>query len=276
MIIFPEWRGRFGNQLFQYSFGRILHLRSGRAVFFPDKFSIDLWTPANLPGITFDGEPIEYERSHFGFDWSILQKPVPLKISGNFEDFRYFAGYREHIRTWLPLPELPDVEEDEVIVHMRRGDFCYRRHCSGRQVSTQAATPVELIIHAIESFGTERDVRIITDDPQDDQVLNVAATSGARIESQGPKEDFLTLCAAKSVVMSPSTFSWWATFLGNPKRVVCPLWEYSHWHLGMQGNENFARPQITDDPRYEYPVWRLFWMLDGEDLLLTAKERLVV
>jgi hypothetical protein len=275
MIQFPEWRGRFGNQLFQYVFGRILNVKSGRTVRFPSRFSIDLWLPESVSGTEFEGDPIDYRVEHSGFDWSILERPRPIRIRGGFEDFEYYAPYRAQIRSWLPLPPLPELSHDEIVVHMRCTDF--REHQSihwskadqAWRTSTSCSTPIDLLCHSVESFGLGRPVRIVTDDLDDPDVGFLARKYQALLVHDTPESDFLTICAAKNVVMSASTFSWWATFLGNPARVVCPLWNGSPWHLGLRGCDGFPRLTVFDDPRFEYPTWHPVWMLEedqSEDL----------
>jgi hypothetical protein len=251
--IIVRWQGQFGNQLFQYCLGHILNLETGRSVRFPKDFHKDgvvyrnLWRPKSLPGtrisplrsllapvLPFDRELATGQV----LDRNLLRSERPVVLRGFFQQYAYYREYREIIREeWLPLP-LPDsqsVRGDDLYVHVRRVGY------------DQWATPHEPLERAIESFGNCRRVFVITDRPQDPFHERLRRRYGAIVESGTWSEDFLKLAAARHVVMSQSTFSWWATFLGNARRVVCPVQRGGVWD-----SHHNIHLMIDDQPRFEY------------------------
>ena len=64
-------------------------------------------------------------------------------------------------------------------------------------------------------------------------VILAAAKVGGIWRPQFPAgtaiEDLRFLSHARRIVMPQSTFNWWATFLGDPDEVVCPLPAFGAW-----------------------------------------------
>ncbi len=117
------WRNRFGNQLFQYGLGRILHREFGVRVEFPPHFYKDkahtvpydnLWRPQSQSGdsffnfkrfISFIDHRAFIRVSGQRFDSALLKKKRPLLLCGWFQRYEYYRPYKERIRKeWLPLP----------------------------------------------------------------------------------------------------------------------------------------------------------------------------
>jgi hypothetical protein len=67
------------------------------------------------------------------------------------------------------------------------------------------------------------------------------------------------MASARKLLMSQSTFSWWAGWLGRAERIVCPLFAPSHWHFGSKlygppdpGALDFPNLIVDDEPRWEF------------------------
>ena len=50
-----------------------------------------------------------------------------------------------------------------------------------------------------------------------------------------PLEQLMFMARSPRLVMSQSTFSWWATFLGNSEQVVCPTPAFGVWSGAYEG-----------------------------------------
>lgn len=50
-----------------------------------------------------------------------------------------------------------------------------------------------------------------------------------KVISQGEIEDFTFLKYSKKLIMSHSTFSWWASFLGDQEKVYVPMYKHKGW-----------------------------------------------
>ena len=164
------------------------------------------------------------------FDPALLKKNRPLLLSGWFQRYEYYQPHKELIRKeWLPLPSLDrvDVHPDDLHLHIRRRDYVIPHTCPGVALW---ATPLLHLERAIGMFSSWRRMVVISDDPDDPFMDHFRNTYGAEVKSGSMTEDFLTLAAAKKLIISESTFAWWAAFLGRAERIVCPIRKNSFWN----------------------------------------------
>ena len=263
------WRHRFGNQLFQYCLGRILHREFGVRVEFPPHFYKDeahaapyddLWRPQSQSGdalLNFRRFMSLVDQRAFipvhgqRFDPALLKKNRPLLLSGWFQRYEYYQPHKELIRKeWLPLPSLDrvDVHPDDLHLHIRRRDYVIPHTCPGVALW---ATPLLHLERAIGMFSSWRRMVVISDDPDDPFMDHFRNTYGAEVKSGSMTEDFLTLAAAKKLIISESTFAWWAAFLGRAERIVCPIRKNSFWNNKHVPEMNLI---VHDESRFEFPL----------------------
>ena len=67
------------------------------------------------------------------------------------------------------------------------------------------------------------------------------------VVSEAWDQDFLTLASCRKLIISNSTFSWWAGFLGKSARVVCPLFAGTLWDKGRTSRDELNLV-VDDDP----------------------------
>lgn len=172
------------------------------------------------------------ERLPGAFRSAVLTTPGPVLLDGYWQDARYFediAGVlREEFRLWQsPVGDAAELEREmlagtSVCVHVRRGDFLnfpeavlpveYFRRAHGliRQLVPEASFWVysDDVAWCREALGFLAPRRIVGED----------AFGGSPALHQ-----YLMSCCHHFVV-SNSTFSWWAAWLGaHPgKRVIAP------------------------------------------------------
>jgi hypothetical protein len=95
------------------------------------------------------------------------------------------------------------------------------------------ASSIDEYRSCLSHFPDAKRLVIVTDDPNDpfhrefDQLGLPWTISGLTWD-----QDFLLLASCRWMIMSQSTYSWWAGFLGRAERIVCPLFPGTHWHLG--------------------------------------------
>ena len=171
---------------------------------------------------------------------------VGTRLEGYFQSWRYFSEIADPLRgqirnlrspsTWYEemLAELS--EEAWVGVHIRRGDYA-----TAQYRDTFGPVSLEYIARGLNFLraiqGPMKSV-IFTDDPdnvrRELRASGVEALADAVIEppvNSDPLESMLLLSQATHLVLSNSSFSWWAAFLGDkPDRlVVAPR----PWFLGL-------------------------------------------
>ncbi len=106
---------------------------------------------------------------------------------------------------------------------------------------------------------------IVSDDYKDRFLNEVADLVASRLEwveaARGTWDaDWLTLASCKNLIMSQSTYSWWAAFLGRCQKIVCPVFPSTFWGKGYRligppkDGRDFPNLEVTDDPGKEW-IW---------------------
>lgn len=216
-MVSVELRGRLGNQLFQYSICRIL----------ADKLNCDFSIPPEWLGKTLFETSMgksPYVRSSVVFDEKINKfNPEVFNIKpdthlfGFWQSEKYFVGYENQIREWLKL-EKPDseyIKKEYCTIHFRAQDGYLRENW---------VLPPEYFESAKNYFrnNVNKDIKfvIVTDNPQ----LSKRYFPQDIIISNDMKKDLSILTHSKNKIISNSSFSWWAAWLGLPHSnlVVAP------------------------------------------------------
>lgn len=136
---------------------------------------------------------------------------------------------REMCRELFRLPDGPRV--DTPVLHVRGSD--YMTFFGGADVSAT----VERLEMCAEGLGARlSSCMVVTDDPAYVRSLGVDAE---RIVHRDIVFDFLLMAYARRLAISPSTFSWWAGFLGTHDRVVFPR-GFGPWDAGVLDGDPFS------------------------------------
>lgn len=148
-----------------------------------------------------------------------------VRLRGLFQDTSELLRYRAHIVSALEpgmtsvkrRTELPN--SPYAAMHVRRGDYLavpeYEKRfgvCSPQYFRSA----IDALDPALPVFASSDD-RAWVDREFGDKSGRVSIFKG-----EDQFEDFMLLTNAAQLVMSNSTFSWWAGFLGAQKLVVCP------------------------------------------------------
>jgi hypothetical protein len=220
-MIEVRYRDRMGNRLFQYCLGRILAEELGFALQaealpgFPKTRKkiegLSIQEPEQvITGQRLDWAGIHADRSH-----------RRVVLDGWFQRYEYYRPWRRKIQEWLvidPAVRAPEIRPD-VVVHVRRGDY----------VRMGWALPFSFYDEAIEILMPHaREVCIVTDDHHDPFLRNFSKWKPKFFQGT-PLETLLLMSRSPQLVMSQSSFSWWPTFLGVAKRIVCPLPQFGIW-----------------------------------------------
>jgi hypothetical protein len=240
------FRGRLGNNLFQYALGRILAENLGLALdcryvapLVPEASKyLKLAGPSRLdellgyfPGVALrlagieaadpaqsfvvaQGKPWTGQKIDFA---AILADRSPRRIDlhGYFQRFEYFDGRESDIRRWFALAPIAtafDVTRRDVLINIRRGlDFGLFGWI----------LPLSYYDRALASVADVGQVYI----------CGTGINDGVRehfkrlrpIYFQGtPVEHFSFMTRFSTVVLSNSTFAWWAAYLSNAESVYAP------------------------------------------------------
>ena len=177
-IITVNFTVGFGNNIFQYVFGRLLAEKNNIDFYSPplEQLGIPLQDKTNIKVGPF-GEKHAAPREHCNLKKVIINdknalyyftrdnlEPAHYVISGYFEDARFYKPFLKTIRSWFPVVEKTNTED--VIIHMRLQNRLIQKAHHKNHISAQA------FVKALDNFEY-KNVHIITDSkkwtPYDEQ-----------------------------------------------------------------------------------------------------------
>lgn len=245
--------GRLGNNLFQYCLGRILAEGLG--------FDLQVRPLAGFDHATGWGAPpaepparTTLLRAHDVDLAGILADPTPrlLLLRGYFQRYAYYRPYKRLIReSWLACDAVPRAAPDDLTIHVRAGDIWQRGRPSRRAHPDYHALPFSFYDAILRSRRWGK-VTVVTEDRFDPMVCKLVAHCGAEVQAGSVLEDFKVLRASANLVMSVSSYAWWAAWLSDAARIYFPLVGIFDPRR-MQLRRSHWRPDlwVDDEPRYQ-------------------------
>lgn len=247
--------GGLGNYLFQYCFGRILAERLGYKLIAPPIPGFPR-TLDSVDGRDYSAERILTLRGQKP-DLSLLDHAAAafhIRLTGYFQRYEYYRAHRRQIREWLATSDTIDFEArpSDVVLSIRRG----------RDYIPRYGLPLSYYENALASLEYDR-VFICTNEPADPFIRFLVKKYGAILKAgtfQGGKkppsyladalDNFLFIKKFDKIIISNSSYPWWAAFLSDAHEIVFPrpssgLWSPNHPH-----SKNISLE--VDEARYEY------------------------
>ena len=245
------WKNGLGNQLFAYSYGRILSKQLGHNLTYSG--TMDSWKGTSLLDYEFISEP-EHISKHNGEE-IVVNIDYNRHQAVDLENPHSYTNYLEQIKSWFPKVEKSNT--DDLVVHLRLGDNGPNIH-----------TPFDWYKKAIEDNEITFDkLYLITDGSDSEDAKSFKSYYNAEIPSsvnvstnQDWKKymsetifDFNFIRRFDKILFSNSTFSWWASLLSDATQVwFNKEWQPNHYN-GM------IRLGETDYPNWKgiipYSLW---------------------
>ncbi len=264
--------GQIGNQFFHYGLGKILAEKRGLDFVPPEHFvdknnnpvkwsGAPLFTMRRTVGMRHMTKAIQFGAYHW-YDFDALPTGHPLHICyGHWCRYELFREWKDRIKNdWLAIPadRFIETDPDALYIHVRRTDFTDDFAGTIDTNFQSSATTIEQFAACLEVAGSYRKLILVTDAPRD-PFLDGFKVFGVPVEivSNVWDQDFLLLASCRQLIMSNSTFSWWAGFLGKAERIICPLFPDTYWGrgAGARGPEREQYPNlcVDDEPeRWDY------------------------
>jgi len=244
-----KYKGQLGNNLFQYSLGRIIAEETGRKLVaspipgFPE-------TRTEVDGTVGEGSPIICSGQTIDLD-HLLRSDLdrPILLEGYFQRYEYYRDHASDIQVWLRPGSSPEVAPGpaDVVVHVRVGDV--RKPCRPNAYRPVPRWFYETVLRRL----TWARLLVVSNDPDDPLTRYVEQEFGGTVVSVSVQSDFETLRCARRIVMSASTFSWWAAWLSDADEIYLPTtgtWNPSvRWAFASVRDVDL----VVDQPRYRYP-----------------------
>lgn len=181
--------------------------------------------------------PTHDEGQHTFLHHEISVSKRGIKLRGFFQSEKYFIHAADEVKAAFPLNIKPT---DRVSIHVRRGDYV-------KYVDNFLPTTVEDVKKAV-SFFQERGHNhfLICSDDIPWCKANLSCIDAKLDFNEGKDEyqDLSDMASCAHHVVSRSSFSWWAAWLGhNPDKIVAAL---TPWFGTKNGLYNQTQDIIPD------------------------------
>jgi hypothetical protein len=228
-----------GNALFQYCLGRIIAEHHGLALVAKDIPGF-LGTLDNVEGLSVESPELVLQGHLIDLN-RVLADATPRRIvlRGWFQRYEYFQPYKSRIKQWLRYSREPVDPADprDLIIHVRRGDYLWHGW----------SLPFSWYEQLIDQASFRRLI-LVTDDAKDPFFWRFQKYKPV-IRSQSPSQDFSFLLTAHQLALSPSSFAWWAAFLGQAETIYFPIPKTGIW---SEDSAERIDLRVTDEDRYHY------------------------
>ena len=225
--------GTLGNNMWQYAVARVI----------AEKYDLKL-DCYSIPGFpnteqVVDGNehdsPVVRIEGH-SFDLSVLND-CKIEMAGYVQRYEHIREHKEEVKEWFQLDvESPmEVLPTDFVVSIRRGWNGYPTDlCPSKEYFQEVFSHVEhdRIILCTDSF----------DDPFFDFINDLDVEV---VKAQfSPLEQFVLIKSANKILLTPSTYCWWAAFLSNAEEIYYP------WVENMIPTESGVNWFVDDEDRY--------------------------
>ena len=179
-----------------------------------------------LPGtLCGANEPVVYEEESF------LYTPIPETVSsggmcGYFQSGNYFAEIEPIIRHLFAPLTVVDKTPGTVGIHITIGNDPFK-------FSRYRLTTAFFLQKAAARLSKDiREIVVFSDKPCEAVAMLVEfpefAQYSFRVDQSKPCEQLRRMTAMQELVISNSALSWWAAWLGKPRKVIAPRCWFMH------------------------------------------------
>jgi hypothetical protein len=220
--------GGLGNTMFQYAIARIIAdqkqcnlLVEGidtLTKFFPN--AVNITDRMNLYGNILEIGYKSKEKHLHNINMSeAFHHNGPINIEGFFQKYELYKNYKTVIKTWFSYDEshFKKPTKNDLVIHYRLTDY----------TSLNWHLPPEAFIETIQKENIQYDNCYITTDQPNHPFIQQLLKKNMVVVNQNELADFTLLKYAKQLIVSHSSFSWWASFLGEQDKVYIPMYKNS-------------------------------------------------
>lgn len=265
-------RGEMGNQMFQIATLVSAGKRSQAQVVLPPKINdepiMGLFDLSQYPQGKLEIDARFYEYDNYQHI-DIPRNGKVYDIAGYRQAYHYFLDNEDGVRKlFTPREEVMQVVQQQlpshyIAVHMRRGDYMKPMHYIPllREFRRCQLAYYREGVRRLRLRYPTYPILVCTDSPDWVKTILPEIHPEAQLANipEGIKpmySDFCTLYQAHALVISNSTYSWWAAYLKPSRAVIAPSpwWDPS----GFVG-----KAIALDGPYLHYPEWALLNPDDG-------------
>ena len=226
-VKFDDW-GRMGNRMFQYAFGYILAKEKNTELFAPQLPNFNI--PSTITSLPIANFVSTGKYGNHYVDWNyLLSTTQDIVVNSFLQKSRYYIPHRNDLITLFDIKSHNPINQNKLVIHIRETDYCQLNWFLGYEYYKEIITT--------SGFN---DIIIVTDNSECDAVRKLVS-EGCTLNTEGivnqfnvvsdnrAMRDFITLLYSENIALSPSSFSWWAAFLGLHKKIIFPITKNSIW-----------------------------------------------
>jgi hypothetical protein len=241
VVIDHQYHIGLGNKLFKYCFARQIaekkkyKLIPEPIIGFPETYKV-------IDGLEINNNKYYISDEYFNLE-EIINHDGQIITQGYFQMYSYYIHNKKNIKKWLQIEnenfyEKP--EPDDLVLHIRLGDY----------VELGWNLDIEYYLKILKKETYKRAI-IISNDHNHDYIKKLKkfgciVQDNSKYRDLEHIADFVFIKNSKKTIISKSTFSWWATFLGDGK-VYFPLLKYP-WVYNPKKYDIDLR--VYDEDRY--------------------------
>jgi hypothetical protein len=227
-MVFVDYGCRTGNNLFQFAFGSLIAHLSGSELVAPEIKGFP-----NTKGFIKTRE-INSDYYRKGYDYYHLTpeqfndivenaKTKDVSFLCHPQNVNYYIEHKEYLKDVMKIEDgdYYKTSDNDIVVHLRLGDYFHYRFNGNWEYN------MESVYDLIKTLDYDN-IIIVTDEPKSIK-LNIFKELPNCIISNGDMfYDYRTINNAKRIIMTHSTFSWWAAWTSDANEIYFPIhncWE---------------------------------------------------
>jgi hypothetical protein len=227
--------GRFANCLFIYAFGRMIAEKNGLRLETPWQGEIKNQF-GDVHGEIIHIKPCPDGKVNKGVQPIILNDDSSIEclndnyqnravyVNGYMQNHLYYDKNKQQIKSWIELPPIESGHENDIALHIRIDDY---KNTKGMSIISPKW--YRSILDMPENKGKK--VYAVVDKVKSswefDYMTNFDG-GGFKIVSDTAKHDFHFLRSFGTLIISNSSFAWWAAYLGEAKKIFT----FDRWMIG--------------------------------------------
>ncbi len=218
-----------GNKMFTNALAYIISIETGRELvtapikFFKNTLDNTLVNQVHNPLYTR-----QYGNQYVNLN-ELYNHSGDIIVNSFAQKQEYYTRYRAELKDFFHEITEQSEQHDQTVLYIRNGDYRDLNIYLGLENYLKILNSIEFTNLTIVVEHVDADVQVI------------ANNYNANIFSKSVLEDFMFIKNAKNVIMSQSTFAWWATFLGDADNIYIPL-----SRRGQSKGCWFTQPSIDD------------------------------
>lgn len=226
--------GTLGNNMWQYAVSRIIAEKNNLKL---NCYSIPGFSNTNqiIDGKENDNPVFEINGHHFDINSSLENSRV--EMSGYVQRYEYIKPYKDKVRKWFELDIEPpfQVLSTDFVVSIRRGWNGY---------PTSLCPSKEYFLDIFKNVDHKR-IILCTDSFEDPFFGFMNGLDVEVIKARfTPLQQFALIKSANKVLLTASTYCWWAAFLSNASEIYYP------WINDLIPTETGVNWFVDDEQRY--------------------------